>query len=55
MYLLGDQYSTNSLSLFLHLHDLNKIPLEIGMVIELTLFILDQKHEEHHTITGSAP
>jgi hypothetical protein len=55
MYPLGDQYSTNSLSLFLHLHDLNKIPLEIGMVIELTLFILDQKHEEHYTVTGSAP
>ena len=53
MYPLGDQYSTNSLSLYLHLHDLNKIPLETGMVIELTLSILDQKHEGHYTVTGS--
>jgi len=52
MYPLGDQCSTNSLSLYLHLHDLNKIPLETGMVIELTLSILDQKHDRHYTVTG---
>ncbi|CAL4942339.1 unnamed protein product [Urochloa decumbens] len=52
MYPLGDQYSTNSLSLYLHQHDLNKLPLESGMMIELTLSILDQKHEKHYTVTG---
>ena len=54
MYPLGDKYSTNSLSLYLHLHGPNKLPLESGMVIELTLSILDQKHGKHYTVTGSA-
>ncbi|OEL18651.1 hypothetical protein BAE44_0020330, partial [Dichanthelium oligosanthes] len=52
MYPIGDRYSTNSLSLYLHLHDLKKLPLESGMMIELTLSILDQKHGKHHTVTG---
>jgi len=54
MHPLGDKYSTNSLSLYLHLHGPNKLPLESGMVIELTLSILDQKHGKHYTVTGSA-
>jgi len=52
MHPLGDKYSTNSLSLYLHLHGPNKLPLESGMVIELTLSILDQKHGKHYTVTG---
>jgi len=54
MYPLGDKYSTNSLSLYLYLHDQKKLPLESGMMIELTLSILDQKHGKHYTVTGSA-
>uniref|UniRef100_A0A0A9CYY0 MATH domain-containing protein n=1 Tax=Arundo donax TaxID=35708 RepID=A0A0A9CYY0_ARUDO len=53
MYPLGDQYSTNSLSLFLHLHSPKELPdPESGMMIELTLSILDQKNGEHFSVTG---
>ncbi|KAL6640945.1 hypothetical protein ACP70R_019126 [Stipagrostis hirtigluma subsp. patula] len=53
MHPLGDQYSTNSLSLFLHLNDLNELPdPESGMMIELTLSILNQKHEQHYALAG---
>ncbi|RLN42025.1 hypothetical protein C2845_PM01G39750 [Panicum miliaceum] len=52
MHPLGDKYSTNSLSLYLHLHGGKKLPLESGMVIELTLCIMDQKHGKHYTVTG---
>jgi hypothetical protein len=54
MYPLGDQYSTNSLSLYLYLQDQKKLPLESGMMIELTVSILDQNHGKHYTVTGSA-
>lgn len=51
MHPLGDQYSTNSLSLFLHLHDLKELPdPESGMMIELTLCILDQNHGQNFTV-----
>ncbi|KAF8723094.1 hypothetical protein HU200_022247 [Digitaria exilis] len=52
MHPLGDQYSTNSLSLYLHLRDLNKLPLESGMMIELRLSILNKNNGEHYTVTG---
>lgn len=50
MYPLGDKYSTKSLSLFLHLHDPKELPdPKSGMMIELTLSILDVKHGKHFT------
>lgn len=53
MHPLGDQYSTNSLSLFLHLCNPKELPdLESGMMIELTLSILDEKHGKHFVIQG---
>ncbi|KAL6640944.1 hypothetical protein ACP70R_019125 [Stipagrostis hirtigluma subsp. patula] len=50
---LGNEYSTNSVSLFLHLHDLKNLPdPDSGVKIELTVSILDQNHGKHFTITG---
>ncbi|TVU30378.1 hypothetical protein EJB05_21994, partial [Eragrostis curvula] len=52
MHPLGDQYSTKSLSLYLHLHDPSKLPSESGMMIEVTLSIVDQEHEKHNIQQG---
>ncbi|KAL6643098.1 hypothetical protein ACP70R_021279 [Stipagrostis hirtigluma subsp. patula] len=49
----GDEYSTNSLSLSLHLCDVNELPdVESGVMIELTLSILDQKYGQHYSRAG---
>ncbi|CAN6318140.1 unnamed protein product [Urochloa humidicola] len=53
MHPLGDHYSTNSLSMYLHLHDPKDLPdPEPGMMIELALCILNQKYGKHFTVKG---
>ncbi|KAJ1295167.1 hypothetical protein BS78_01G203200 [Paspalum vaginatum] len=48
MHPLGDQCSTNSPSLFLCRHDPKELhDPESGMMIELTVSILDKKHGQH--------
>jgi hypothetical protein len=54
MYPLGDQYINSSLSLYLYLHDPSELPPECGMMIELTLSILDQKNGARYTLPGSS-
>ncbi|XP_015697297.1 uncharacterized protein LOC102717467 [Oryza brachyantha] len=44
MYPRGDEYSTNSLSMFLHPQSSDELSPESGMMIELTLSILNQEH-----------
>ncbi|RCV42501.1 hypothetical protein SETIT_9G221800v2 [Setaria italica] len=53
MHPLGDQYSTNSLSLYLQLHDPKELlDPEPRMMIELALCILGQKYGRHFTVRG---
>uniref|UniRef100_A0A0D9XKM8 MATH domain-containing protein n=1 Tax=Leersia perrieri TaxID=77586 RepID=A0A0D9XKM8_9ORYZ len=52
MYPRGDEYSINSLSMYLLPHSSDKLSPEPGMMIELTLSILNQKHEQLHKFSG---
>ncbi|KAM0895802.1 hypothetical protein ACQ4PT_023609 [Festuca glaucescens] len=52
MYPCGDKYSTDCLSLSLHLHASDDLPPESGMVVEMTLSILDQKNGKHFSGTS---
>ncbi|KAJ1295166.1 hypothetical protein BS78_01G203000 [Paspalum vaginatum] len=53
MHPLGDKYSTESLSLFLYLHNPKELPdPESGMMIELTVSILDEKHGQNFVVQG---
>ncbi|OEL27021.1 hypothetical protein BAE44_0011960 [Dichanthelium oligosanthes] len=52
MYPRGDQSSTKSLSLYLCMDKPSTLSLEPGMMIELTLSILNQKNGKHHTGAG---
>ncbi|XP_051186662.1 uncharacterized protein [Lolium perenne] len=44
MYPRGNECSTRSMSLYLHLHSPDELPRESGRMIELTLTILNQKY-----------
>ncbi|TVU30358.1 hypothetical protein EJB05_21974 [Eragrostis curvula] len=55
MHPLGDQYSTKSLSLYLHLHDPSMLPSESGMMIEATLSIVNQTSAKNNIKTGRLP
>ncbi|KAF0929449.1 hypothetical protein E2562_021552 [Oryza meyeriana var. granulata] len=52
MYPRGDEYSTNSLSMSLLLHSSDELPPEPGMMIEVTLSILNQKHVPLYNLSG---
>ncbi|KAM0847033.1 hypothetical protein ACQ4PT_055282 [Festuca glaucescens] len=49
MFPRGDQFSTDSLSLYLYLDDSKKLRLESEKVAVMTLSILDQKNGKHWT------
>ncbi|GJN15058.1 hypothetical protein PR202_gb01946 [Eleusine coracana subsp. coracana] len=48
VYPLGNVLSTKSLSMYLYRQGSNELPPGSGMMIELTLSILDQKHGKQH-------
>ncbi|XP_051188628.1 uncharacterized protein [Lolium perenne] len=52
MYPCGDKYSTDCLSLSLHLHASDDLPPGSGMAVEMTLSILDQKNGKHFSVTS---
>ncbi|TKV93354.1 hypothetical protein SEVIR_9G220800v4 [Setaria viridis] len=52
MYPRGNQLSTKSLSLYLYMDKPSMLTLEPGMMIELTLSILDQKNGKQYTRSG---
>lgn len=54
MYPRGDEYSTNSLSMYLFPQSWDKLLPEPGMMIELTLSILNQNNAQLHKVSGSA-
>ncbi|CAL4942340.1 unnamed protein product [Urochloa decumbens] len=53
MYPCGDQFSTKSLSLYLCMVEPSMLTLELGMMIELTLSILNWKNGKQWTRAGS--
>uniref|UniRef100_A0A0D3HER4 MATH domain-containing protein n=1 Tax=Oryza barthii TaxID=65489 RepID=A0A0D3HER4_9ORYZ len=52
MYPRGDEYSTNSLSMYLFPQSWDKLLPEPGMMIELTLSILNQNNAQLHKVSG---
>ena len=52
MHPLGNQYSTDSLSMYLVMHDPAKLSHESGKMFEVTLSILNQEQGQHYSRAG---
>ncbi|XP_066366941.1 uncharacterized protein [Miscanthus floridulus] len=52
MHPLGDQYSTDSLSMYLQMHDPAELSQESGKMFEVTLSILNQEQGQNYSCPG---
>ena len=52
MHPLGNQYSTDSLSMYLQMHDPAELSQESGKMFEVTLSILNQEQGQNYSRPG---